>query len=68
MSQHSIAIAYVYFLQLLPKLIALEFLIRQILQNAGTPPFLLNLVASPVRHAELEQEDYWHYTVDRKRL
>ena len=50
------------FLQLLPRLItlefqaiALEFLIKQILQPAGTPPFLQNLVASPVRHAELEQ-------------
>ena len=52
------------FLQLLPQLIALEFPIRQILQPAGTPLFL----ASPVRHAELEQEDHWHYTVDRKRL
>ena len=60
------------FLQLLPRLItlefqvialefqviALEFLIKQILQPAGTPPFLQNLVASPVRHAELEQEDH----------
>ena len=54
------------FLQLLPRLITLEFqfqviapefLIKQILQPAGTPPFLQNLVASPVRHAELEQED-----------
>ena len=65
------------FLQLLPRLItlefqfqviALEFLIKQILQPAGTPPFLQNLVASPVRHAELEHEDNGHYTVDRKRL
>ena len=53
------------FLQLLPRLItlefqviALEFLIKQILQPAGTPPFLQNLVASPVRHAELEHEDH----------
>ena len=53
------------FLQLLPRLstlefqvIALEFLITQILQPAGTPPFLQNLVASPVRHAELEHEDH----------
>ena len=63
------------FLQLLPRLItlelqviALEFLIKQILQPAGTPLFLQNLVASPVRHAELEHEDHWHYTVGRKRL
>ena len=63
------------FLQLLPRLItiefqviALEFLIKQILQAAGTQPFLRNVVASPVRHAELEQEDYWHYIVYRKRL
>ena len=55
------------FLQLLPRLItlefhviALEFLIKQIFQPAGTPPFLQNLVASPVRHAELEHEDHWH--------
>ena len=53
------------FVQLLPRLItlefqviALEFLIKQILQPAGTPPFLQNLVASPVRHAELEHEDH----------
>ena len=55
------------FLQLLPRLITLEFqfqviapeiLIKQILQPAGTPPFLQNLVASPVRHAELEHEDH----------
>ena len=53
------------FLQLLPRLItlefhviALEFLIKQILQPAGTPPFLQNLVASPVRHADLEHEDH----------
>ena len=55
------------FLQLLPSLITLEFqfqviapefLIKQILQPAGTPPFLQNLVASPVRHAELEHEDH----------
>ena len=53
------------FLQLLPRLItrefqvtAPEFLIKQILQPAGTPPFLQNLVASPVRHAELEHEDH----------
>ena len=70
-----LAIAYVYFLQLLLRLItlefqviALEFLIKQILQPAGTPTFLQNLVASPVRHAEIEQEDHSHYTVDRKRL
>ena len=63
------------FLQLLPRLITLEFqvitlefLIKQIRQPAGTPPFLQNLVASPVRHADLEQEDHWHYKVDRKRL
>ena len=65
------------FLQLLPRLITLEFqfqviapefLIKQILQPAGTPPFRQNLVASPVRHAELEHEDHWYYTVDRKRL
>ena len=63
------------FLQLLPRLItlefqviALEFLIKQILQPAGTPPFLQNLVASPVRHAELKHDDHRHYTVDRKRL
>ena len=44
------------FVQLLPRLITLEFqvialkfLIKQILQN---------LVASPVRHAELEHEDH----------
>ena len=58
-----------FFLQLLPRLITLEFqfqfqviapefLIKQILQPAGTPPFLQNLVASPVRHAELEHEDH----------
>ena len=53
------------FSQLLPRLItlefqviALEFLIKQILQPAGTPPFLQNLVASSVRHAELEHEDH----------
>ena len=57
------------FLQLLPRLITLEsqfqfqviapeILIKQILQPAGTPPFLQNLVASPVRHAELEHEDH----------
>ena len=53
------------FLQLLPRLItlefqviALEFLIKQILQPAGTPPFLQNLVALPVRHAELEHEGH----------
>ena len=64
-----------FFLQLLPRLITLEFqvitlefLIKQIRQPAGTPPFLQNLVASPVRHADLKQEDHWHYTVDRKRL
>ena len=63
------------FLQLLPRLItlefqviALEFLIKQLLQPARTPPFLQNLVASPVRHAEVEHEDHWHHTVDRKRL
>ena len=65
------------FLQLLPRLIALEFqfqvitpefLIKQILQPAATPPFLQNLVASPLRHAELEHGDHWYYTVDRKRL
>ena len=38
--------------------------IRQILQPAGTPPFLRNLVGSPVR-SELEQEHHWHYTVER---
>ena len=50
-------------LQLLPRLITLEFqfqviapefLIKQILQPAGTLPFLQNLVSSPVRHTELE--------------
>ena len=55
------------FLQLLPRLITLEFqfqviapefLIKQILQPAATPPFLQNLVASPFRHAELEHEDH----------
>ena len=67
------------FLQLLPRLItlefqfqfqviALEFLIKQVLQPVGTPPFLQNLVSIPVRHAELEHEDHWHYTVDQKRL
>ena len=63
------------FLQLLHRLItigfqviALEFLIKQILQPAGTPPFLQNLVVSLVRHAELKHDDHWHYTVDRKRL
>ena len=39
------------------QVITLEFLIKQILQPAGTPPFLQNLVASPVRHAELEHDD-----------
>ena len=38
------------------------------LQPSGTLPCLQNLVASPVRHAELGQEDHWHYTVDRERL
>ena len=38
-------------------MITLEFLIKRILQPVGTPPFLQNLVASPVRHAELEHED-----------
>ena len=64
-----------FFLQLLPGLItlefqviALEYLIKQIVQPAGTPPFLQNLVAPPVRHAELEHQDHWHYIVDRKRL
>ena len=56
-----------FFLQLLPRLITLEFqfqviapefLIKQILQPAATPPFLQNLVASPLRHAELEHEDH----------
>ena len=55
------------FLQLLPRLItlefqfqviALEFLIKQVLQPGGTPPFLQNLVSIPVRHAELEHEDH----------
>ena len=53
------------FLQLLPRLItlefqviALEFLIKQNLQPAGTPPFLQKLVASQVRHDELEHEDH----------
>ena len=53
------------FLLLLPRLItlefqviALEFLIKQILQPAGTPSFLQNLVVSPVCHAELEHEDH----------
>ena len=58
---------FLFFLQLLPRLITLEFqfqviapefLIKQILQPSGTPPFLQNLVASPVRHAELEHEDH----------
>ena len=56
-----------FFLQLLPRLITLEFqfqviapefLIKQILQPAVTPPFLQNLLASPLRHAELEHEDH----------
>ena len=58
-----------FFLQLLPRLITLEFqfqfqviapefLIKQIFQPAGTPRFLQNLVASQVRHAELEHEDH----------
>ena len=51
-----------------PQRIALECRMRQILQPAGAPKFLRNLVASPVRHAQLEQEDHWHFTVDRKRL
>ena len=66
---HSIALLsrMFIFLQLLPRLITLEFqfqviaqefLMKQILQPAGTPPFLQNLVASPVRHAELEHEDH----------
>ena len=55
------------FLQLLPRLITLEFqfqviapefLIKQILQPAATPPFLQNLVASALRHAQLEHEDH----------
>ena len=65
LSHHSLAVAYVYFLQLSPRLITLEFqviglefLIKQILQPSGTPPFLQNLVASPVRYAELEHEDH----------
>ena len=32
-------------------------LTSQILQPTGTPSFHRNLVVSPVRHAELEQED-----------
>ena len=56
-----------FFLQLLPRLITLEFqfqviapefLIKQILQPAATPSFLQNLVASPLRHAEFEHEDH----------
>ena len=53
------------YLQLLPRVITLEFqvitlefLLKQILQPAGTQQFLQNLVASPVRHAELEHEDH----------
>ena len=57
------------FLQLLPRLITLEFqfqfqvialafLIKKVLQPGGTPPFLQNLVSRPVRHAELEHEDH----------
>ena len=45
-----------FFLQLLPGLVTLEFqvialelLIKQIFKSAVTPPFLQNLVASPVR-------------------
>ena len=38
------------------QLIALEFHIRQILQPAGTPPFLRNLVASPVRTLNLSRK------------
>ena len=48
--------------------IAREFRIRQTPQPAGNLLFLGNLLALPVRHAELEQEDHWHHTVDRKRL
>ena len=44
-------------LQFPSQLIAQEFRIRQILQPAGTPPFHRNLILSPVRDAELEQED-----------
>ena len=39
-------------------MIALGFHVRQILQPLVTPPCLRNLVESPVRHAELEQEDH----------
>ena len=42
------------------QVIALEFLIKQILQPAGTPPFLQNIIVSPDRHAELEHKDHWH--------
>ena len=48
-------------------IIAQEFRIRQILQPAETPPFLQDLIASPLR-SELVQEDYWRYMVDRKRF
>ena len=42
------------------QVIALEFLIKQILQPARTPSFLQNIIASPDRHAELEHKDHWH--------
>ena len=47
--------------QLLPKLRALEF-------HCRNTTVYLKLSHASVRHAELEQEDHWHYTVDRKRL
>ena len=42
------------------QVIAIEFLIKQILQPAGTPPFLQNIIASPDRHVEHEHKDQWH--------
>ena len=48
------------FVQLLPRLITLEF---QVIALKWTAPFLQNLVASPVRHAELK-----HETIDIKQL
>ena len=57
LSHHSLAVAYVYFFTSFTSTNCTRVRIRQILQPAGTSPFLRNLAVSPVRHAELEQED-----------
>ena len=51
-----------------PQLIAIEFCVRQILHGLQElNRFSRTWFSSPVRHAQLEQEDHWHHTVDRKR-